>query len=200
MAIRFYILPLDIVIHSTDPYSASRTPKYLSSLTDIAPIIQCGWNSTIYGLNNVALIKADISTSQHTLLSSQTDVIAFPNNLDNPATQSAIDSVSPRLEVFNIPTSWINTSLTYRQILRRISRIFRVFRRLHERFDEKIFDVGFDLDSQYKDFSSTAKLNLKEIALELGIDLTEYSNTTTVRQIVEALMNAQTGDTDIGGL
>lgn len=204
MDFRYYIIPL------VEHYPSYRQPKYFVVtpvydggglyMTTLLPEIRypndptIGFKKTHYGLNNVMLIMAPMTDAQHTLLSSKSDVISFPLDLTKNLTSAAITNVTPKLEAFNIPVDWLSTSLTYKQALRRICRMFKVFRRLHERFTQKIFDPGFGLNSQYKDFSALTKNHLLGIALEFNIDLTQYDNTTTIREIVKVLMNAQSGD------
>lgn len=159
-----------------------------------------GYTSLIYGLNGVALVRTDVTNAQHLILKSKSDVISFPEDLDDNLTDVAIVNTTPKLESFNIPVDWLSTSLTYRQALRRIARIFKVFLKLHQKFQNKIFDPGFSLSSQFKDFSDETKSNLIDVATEYNIDLTQYSNTTTVREIIKSLMNAQSGATGLGDL
>lgn len=211
MAIRYHIIP-----YKKGQNSSRWSMKYLAPtavfdsdnlyVTTIGAEVvmpnsrEKGLKSIIYGLNGVALIRTDIDPDQDELLSSKPDVITFPEVLTNNIPQNVIDNVVPKLEAYNVPMDWLDTSFTYLEALKKIARIFKVFRRLHGKFHNKIFDQGFSLNSQFKDFSSATKSNLIDIAVEYNVDLTQYSNTTTIRIIIKALMNIQSGDTGLGDL
>ena len=184
--IRYYILPLNVV-------GKKRHAKYLSNSAEVTPLITSQYSMRYYGLNNVCLASVDVTNAEHTLLSAQIDVLAFPEDIEQNLTQSAINNATPQLEAFNIPTDWITTSLTYKRVLRRIVRMFNVFVRLHRMHSEKIFDEGFSLDSEFSTFSAATKDNLRNIAAEFNIDLTGQSGTTKAREIIQLLMTAQNG-------
>lgn len=205
MTIRFYIVPLEIVVHSPDPYSATRTHKYFGSINDDndllrVPIVpNVNYQSTHMGLENVSLVRADVTPAQHAILISYPDVIAFPENLNNNATQNAIDDVSPKLEAYKIPSDWIDTSLTYRQILRRIHRIFKVARFMHEHgFNINLFGAGRLLSTTYSELSLSIRNRLTQVAALVGADTSGLTGSSTVRQILKVLMDAQEGNPGLG--
>ena len=194
--IRFYLLPLEIVIKSIDPYQANRSPKYFTG-TEAIPMVTCKWESTHYGLNDVCLIKAEVSIDQHNLLKSQPDVIAFPAQLDSIISDSAIANTSNKLSEFNIPTDLISNAITYRAYLKRVYKLFEAFRLLHSVSNTKIFTEGFTLNSKYSELNLKTQNALKAVASILSIDASAFTGNYTVKSIIIEFVQSQSDNIDM---
>lgn len=155
------------------------------------------YNSIDFGLENVCLVRADVTAAQHTLLTSYSDVIAFPSNLNNSITQTAIDNVTPKLEAYKIPADWLSTSLTYKQALRRVYRIFQVHKFMHQHGTNfNLFSSGYTFSTTFSELPVKARDKLVLIATNLNADTSQLAASSTLRQIFKVLMDAQSGDWD----
>ena len=70
------------------------------------------WSAMDYGFQPVFLIAADLLGTQDTAISSQTDVIKIPDNLDNTI-GAALATVQSKLESKDLPAGWITSGMTY---------------------------------------------------------------------------------------
>lgn len=151
MANRFYLAPIEQV-------GNYRGPKYFSWRFDPDPpaLIDAGWSMMDYGFLPYALILADVDAGQHSTLSAQADVYAFPENLDQPVTDPAIDAF---FEAVNIPTDWLTPSTTYRELLRQTAGMMQFNQRYGGIYTERyggnhsIFDTA-TLSTRLRQMSS----------------------------------------------
>lgn len=113
----FYLVPVEIV-------GNYRGPEYFSWRFDQnPPSIVCTWAAMDYGFVPYMLIYAsDISQSDHDALILNSDVYAFPDNLDAPVTDPIIDTF---FESINLPTDWLTPSTTYRELLHNTAGMFQ---------------------------------------------------------------------------
>lgn len=109
--IRFYIVPVDLV-------GEVRTVRYFPSSTVLT------WSYKDYGLQLVALVKADTDDTQHAEAISDPEIYAFPDD-GQGAPGSGLDTTIPNapavradLEPYGIPLQWITNGLAWRLVVR----------------------------------------------------------------------------------
>ena len=177
MAVRFYLMPEAGDGTAPDAINGWH-PKYRDELPEPR-----WWMH--YGREGIFVTAADVTATQHSTLSGHGDVTAVPLNLDANPTAGAVAQIQSLFESFNIPSGWVSTSLTYRQILKGLVGIVR----LYQRFDGylgRLFGSGITLDTNVSDIPAGPRSKMAAAAQSLGCDTTGMS-TMTVRQALRSL-------------
>ena len=185
MAVRFYLVPK--IGDGLTPFTAFR-PKYTGP-NDLGPGISLAgrWSANDYGLEDCFLLCADVTTSEHTALNAQTDVLAVPLLLDNQVSALAVGTIQTKLEDLKLPAEWVTTALTYRQVVRRVRKIIAFVQRFRGLFGESPFVGGLTLDSQVNDIPQAKRQRLADTADDLGLDRSSITSTTTIRAALRIL-------------
>lgn len=184
MAVHVYLVPK--IGDGLTPFSAFR-PKY----TD-PDSVQAGWNisgrwqAMDYGPENAFLLIADTTNAEHTALSSQVDVLAVPN-FNSQVASLAVSTIQSKLESANLPAEWVNNTLTYRQVIRRVRRIITFMQRYFGIHRESAFAGGLTLDTRINQIPQARRQRLAATAQDLGLDTSGISGTTTIRQALRIL-------------
>lgn len=184
MAIRWYLVAMEQV-------GNRRAPKYVKSRMNPTGIA-VQWGALDYGLMNVAVMWADVTTAQHTALIANADCkfAATNANLDNAIGATAATNARAVLETLHIPGSWVQATDTWRQILRGTCGVFLFAQRLHGKFGVELVPAGYTLDTTFGELPAVGRQFLIETADELGIDRTGATAGITLRQIYRAFGNA----------
>jgi hypothetical protein len=151
-----------------------------------------------YGFEALYLVKADVTAAQRTALSAQTDVLVVPANIDNTVSAAALARIQATLEAANLPSEWVTTALTYRQVLRRTRRIITFMQRWAGMFVERVFVNGITLDTRWNQLSPTVQQRLRDVAASLTLDTSSIANNTTMRTILRVVAD-QLPDITLGG-
>jgi len=154
-------------------------PKYAASFPR--------WSMVDYGTERhcVCCIK-DVTTSVHLALTANADVLGTPANIDKLLTQGAVDKIQAHLEPLFIPADWINTSRTYRQVIKTLIALFQFNQRWNSLSGgSSPFKEGLDLTTQYNQLPAIAQNRAKECFDSLGIDRTSLTATSTIREILK---------------
>jgi hypothetical protein len=182
---RFYLVPKIGVGTVPDPFRA----KYVRP-----DELGAGWNivgryvSMDYGFENAFLVKADVTPSEHTTLSAQTDVLAVPADLDTLVSGAALPTVQSKLEALNLPASWVTTSHTYRQVMRTVRRVITFMQRYQGLFPaDRVFAAGITLDTRLNQMTAAQRSRLQDVAVSLGLDTSGVTNTLTIRQALRVM-------------
>jgi hypothetical protein len=132
---------------------AARGPEYFVWRFDAnGPSINCRWNMMDYGFIPFALLVAhDITPADHAALILNSDVYAFPDNLDQPVADPNIDVF---FEAIDIPTDWLTPATTYRELLRQTAGLMQ----FNQRYGglsggQSIFGNGVTLETNYNSLS-----------------------------------------------
>lgn len=157
MAVRFYILPMEVAqvwSEAQDKYLTKRGPKYLPWRFDPDPIPALAgvrWSILDYGVIETALAAVDVTPAQHTALAAFPDVIAVPSNLDSTVGATKLAATRAAIETLNIPGNWVQASDTYRVIVRQVSGMFLFMQRLTALTGQNPFTGGLQLNAAYSD-------------------------------------------------
>lgn len=186
--IRYYILPIEMGI---DPETLlpvnARGPKYFRWKYDPDPpalLDGVAWAMMDYGLINAALLMADVTQEQHEALVAEADVASPPQNIDQTISEIAIPQVQNVLEALRIPADWVNTTYTYRQILRMLAGLFLFAQRYHAMHGEVLIDNQAALGLRWNQIPVARRQRVTATADELGYSYGEVQNTWLIRRIL----------------
>lgn len=171
MAVRFYFVP--------KAGASPVKPKYIGDLG-------VTWASVDYGQEQTYLVGADVTTAQHNSISANADVTSVPANLDNQVGAN-LATVQAALENLKIPADWITSGMTYRQILSLIIKLFRILQRLLGRWATTIFEAGITLATTMAELTQAQRDRLQDVADSFGIDTSNVTGATTIRQALRFL-------------
>lgn len=185
---RYYILPIQEVstIQSTTAGQKYRGPKYLRWRENEGGL-GVNWSLMDYGAENYALVLVDITTEQHDALSANSDVVSIPTNIDSNLTSGAVSVAKTKLEAMNIPADWIDTSYTYRQVLRKIVGLFQFAQRHHAKFGVKVIEKEQTLETAIGDLSKNTKNNLQKTADSFGWNFSIIKSDWKLRKVLKHL-------------
>lgn len=147
------------------------------------------WSAMDYGFQPVFLIAADLLDTQDTAISSQTDVIKIPDNLDNTI-GAALATVRSKLESKNLPSSWITSGMTYRSAVRSLTHMMMFLQRfgaLHKITTPLFNGSTITLDTTFGSLSQANRDRLAETAASMSLNTTGVTGATTMRQILKGM-------------
>jgi hypothetical protein len=176
--IRWYIWPVDEIFTAG---SLHRGPKYLKWLQNPTGI-DVRWSWMDYGLMPSGLLVADVTAAQHAQAAAQPDIVVVPENIDNTIGAVALPMVQAELEALHIPAGWVNTTHTYRDVLRKTAHLFLLAQRYHGRTAKRLIDAGYNLNSTIASLPQSVRSSLNEAAQSLDYDTSAIQGTWTVRQ------------------
>ena len=189
MTVRIYIMP---IVETPINGIIYRCPKYIGMnfhniqiTTALAGLESLNPNMMDYGFQPVCIYVADVTGAQHTILSSKSDVLSAPVNIDANLTSGAVNTVKDFLELIHIPAGWVTTFKTYRQVLRLIGWLFQFMQRLHGTYPHKLFDGQATLNSTYGSLSPEWQAALLQAGQSFGFDTSGLTANTTLRTILK---------------
>lgn len=120
---RFYLLPVE-----EGSVANQFGPKYFDWRFDPDPPgLGCQWNMMRYGGELLALLLAQgITQEEHDALVLNSDVYAFPEDLDQPIDDPGLRQA---LAWFKIPIGWVDRDGTWHELLRQIASIIQLNQR-----------------------------------------------------------------------
>lgn len=137
------------------------------------------------------LLAGDASDAEHTLLSANADVLTAPLDLQSTPGAGAVTSMQTYLEGYNLPADWINTSLTYAQILKRISVMFQLAQRLNGILGNvRLFVGGVTLSTTLAALPTDVRQALIAAAGSFGWDTSSLTGASTVREALKFAIQA----------
>jgi hypothetical protein len=175
MATQLYVMPITGTGTGADP----RRPKYAD--TDLAGT---DWSAMDFGNEPVVLV----ATETNAALGAEVDVTTIPLNLDQNLTAGAVTTVQNKLEAFNIPADWVSTSLTYRQVVRRVCLGFQLWQRCQGLGLTTLFTGGVTLSTTFGSLPVGVRTTLQNAAVSLGLNTSSLTGASTIRQIINAIV------------
>ena len=195
--IRYYITRIIVVDYAGDNtiYHA-RVPKYFKSEYNTDGLA-VKWSMMDYGLVHACLVVADVTQQQHNGLVSNSDLVSPPENIDQEiSNQGALSKVKNVLETLNLPADWVQTTTTYRDVLRKVCGLFQFAQRYHGMHREALVDGEFPLDLTWGQINSARQAKILATAIDMGYASQEPPDTWEVRRILKYLAD-QWGDKPI---
>lgn len=183
MAYVLYLFPVETI-------NNHRAPKYLKGRMNLNGI-DVKRNAMDYGLMPVCIVAADVTPALHAEIVAHSDVRAIVEyaNIDQPIGNAA-NGVRNVLEALSIPGTWVQSTDTWRQVLRGTMGLFQFAQRVHARFNTTLLPEGYTLDTTWSELPQGAKTLLLEAAAELGIDTSAATGQTKLRAIFRVLGDA----------
>lgn len=175
MATRYYLVP---VIGTGFDHLNMRRPKYFSQLTGVP------YQTIYYGHLPTVLIQADLLQAVHDQIVAQPDVAVFPVNLNQAINLAAVQTA---LSARNIPAGWLNGSLTYLQVVKRLRALFLFAQRYQAWLAHKIVEALWDNDVTLASLPGFLIDDLQETATSLGLDTTGITGQTTIADMMVTL-------------
>ena len=173
MAWRVYLLPMGV------DEKGHRLPAYIATdIPDVATTV------LDYGQEAACFLSADVSPAQHAALSAHADVTALPADLTQ-VIGGQLGAVQAALVSLNIPEDWVQSSDTYRQVLRVVATIFLFAQRLSAVQAARLFGGGVTLATRFNQLPVGVRQALRDTADSLGIDSTTLTGTMTLRQLLK---------------
>jgi hypothetical protein len=172
--LRVYLMPLQVTAQN------QRGPAYIKWRFNPGGI-DCQWELSDYGAQAVCLVVADLDQAQHEALVANLDVLAVPENLDANVSSLAVPIIQSAFEALNIPGDWVNTTQTYRQIVKMCNAVFAIARQVLALGFEPIFQ-GRTLSTRINQLPVALRNGLVQACQDLGADTTSIVGSTTLRQ------------------
>jgi len=183
--IHFYLLPIEIGTNGT-----SRGPKYFHWqpwLDPDPPGIICPWSMKDYGSINMATLAADITQADHDTLILNSDVYAFPENLDTTMTLANRQALNTYLEDHVLPGDWLAAGDTFHASARIITAMMVYNQRVCAILGYPTNPyAGITLNTQYRNIPNPLHDALSRASTDLGYTWT-VGNNDQVRKILKIM-------------
>lgn len=176
MAWHLYVVP---AIGDGTPKDARR-PKYVADAG-------VNFSAMDYGFEPVFLLAADTDATLDATIDAAADAERVPNNLDGNPGAGAVTTVQNFLENLNVPAGWVNTGLTWRQIVRVIAGLFQFMQRCYGLSGNVSLFDGVTLNTQFNAMPLALRQTLQAAAASFNYDTSALSGTSTYRQILKAM-------------
>lgn len=93
-----------------------------------------------YGAEPAGLVAMDVTNAQHNAIKGFNDVQPIPTTFDTNLTTSAISAAETVFDFLFIPTGWLNTSRTYRDVVRYLAGMFSFNARFYSATDSNFVE------------------------------------------------------------
>jgi hypothetical protein len=187
MAFRLYIVPKIGTGTKTDPFR----PKYMTDGT--LPVNEV-WSSIDYGFEPWFFIGGDLSSASDVILAAEPDVIALPFDLSPNLTAGQVNNVQTKLEAINVPSGWVNATLTWLDVVRTVLGIFSYLQRYgfiystaNGSIAPSLFVGGVTLNTQFGNLSQAVQDAMVAAAQSFNISTAGLTANTTLRAILKNL-------------
>lgn len=145
-----------------------------------------------YGLIDVALIAADVTTDQHDYLVSlgTSEVLPVAENLDSVIPDASIAPIRAALRGKNIPALFVSSGDTYRLALREIAGVLQYMQRLTAIRQVNPLTLGLGgamLDWRFNQLPAAWRTSMQQAALELELSTTGMSGASTLETILGSI-------------
>lgn len=176
--LRFYLVPIIGTGTDDDPL----VPKYIAAADK-------AYNAMDYGLRETMLVSVDVTGAEHTQLSGQPDVISVPADIDQEV-GGATGAVSSALETLRLPANWVQSTHTYREILRIVAGVFQFAQRMSGLTGQHIHDSGVTLNTAFENMPGVLRTALIDTANDLEYDWSGTTGAITLREILRIFAEA----------
>lgn len=140
----------------------------------------------------------------HVSLSSKPDVLTIPANLNSPVGTTDLPRVRDFLESATIPGQWINSSSSWREVVRMVCGLIIFGQTFDGLSAPGTVPFGAQLEGnlnlQWRDLPTQTRDNALAAALIRGYDTSWISNTDTIRNILKVFADLWGGRTVYFGL
>jgi len=187
--VRFFLDPIFV---ATD---GSQLPKYFA-YGDPNRLVRVNTQTRYYGEEPLMLVAADVDDTQSALIASQPDVTKFADDLDQQL-GADLDTMQTALETLKLPAQMLTATTTHRQVLRGISGVFQIAQCMAGK-GFNIFAGGVTLSTTLGSLPTAARQALTNCATTLGFDTTGITLSSTIRQVLTAIVQQATPSAMMG--
>jgi hypothetical protein len=181
MAVNLYVMPITGAGVKGDP----RRPKYKDSLFPAQTFDADMWD---YGDEPWCLVGiVDVSPAADTALRANADVFALPQNLDTTVgSVGTRNQIRTQLETAEIPGQWVQTTSTYRQIVRMVGGCCRFAQRYQGMVGGVLFPGATTLDSTFGSLPQAQQTGMLDTAAWFGMTTTTWTAAATLRTVMQS--------------
>jgi hypothetical protein len=122
MALRWYLMPAEVVLVGGRNV---RRPEFLSTIDPAAP---WGWLSIN---DNWSVGWVDLSAANHATYNASAGVLFLTADLEALLTAGQVTGVQAKLDARNLPSAWVDTTDTWRQVIKRIFGFIQCIQRYY---------------------------------------------------------------------
>lgn len=173
MAIRWYVAPVERVDLGG---KIIRRPQYLLTIN---PAVAWGWMEV---MDDWCVIWADLNATDHATYNGSSGVTFLTANLNNTLSAGAVVQLVAALDTRNLPSSWVSTSVTWHDAIKRILCYFMQIKRYWGETRDSL-NVGVPKITVVGTLSQTVQEKLAVVATTLG--LSSVNPLDTVEQTME---------------
>jgi hypothetical protein len=146
-----------------------------------------------FGVAPFFLVEAPLSPAQETTLEPNPDFFTVPG-LDVVLTGVQVTAVQTRLENNGVAGQWVTSSLTWRQVLRKVSAIFMIAQRANVNLTQA------SLDLRMNQLNAAVRTRLEAASDSLGFDRSSITANTLVRTTQSVLADQWNRPLNIGSV
>jgi len=190
MAFRLYLVP---VVGSGVTIQDARRPKYFHLPGGIIAPGQ-SWSAMDYGVEPWMIVGADLSGGDHALVVANADAFTVPATLDATLTAGQVTGVQTVFEAANIPTGWVTTALTWREVVRTVLGMFAFFQRLGSVYAAgtgqplpPVFGRGVSLATTFSALPLALRTAMLSTATDLGVSSAGLTAGSSLRAMLKHL-------------
>jgi hypothetical protein len=182
LATTIYLMPITGLGTKADP----RRPKYVSSFG-------ADWTMMDYGPEDVCLVAVEnISVANDAAVAANADVTKVPPLGQQVGGQLA--AVQNALSTLNIPSFWVQSTMTYATVLRVVLLVFQFSQRFNGILPGvKLFGTGVTLSTTISALSSNVVTALNQTAASFGLSTAGITGTTTIGSALKILADQFSG-------
>jgi hypothetical protein len=183
--VRFYFLPVD------DSVAGYRGPTYLRWRWN-PDGLDVPWSCKDFGeADTIMICAADVTTIQHTFLSTQTDVFTFPVVLDTNPSPQQLSDMEDFLETAFIPANWLSPGDTWETALRTVTGMAMWMQRYTNLSGGLTpLEQGVGYNTQFRNMDAQIQSDIREAFTSLGFDDSFITPTMTLRNIAKRAADA----------
>jgi len=177
--LRYYLVNVVPVVRGGVEVANSQTAEYFGTPT---AGVEAAYMS--FGSEGTMLVCADTDAATHATFAALPRVIQLPEDLDQNLTAGQVTAVSNYLEARNIPAHWIDTSRTFREVLRGVAGIFQFAQLYTAMHSLTLFRGGVTLNTQLNQIPLVERNRLTQTALAANLSTAGITLSSTLRQVL----------------
>jgi hypothetical protein len=162
MAIRWYVMPAEVVEVSAGSFV--RRPEHLGSILGLSSkgsvLGTWGWLPV---KDNWGIGWVDLTNAQHNTYNAAAGVLFLTADLNATLTAGQVTGVQTRLDARNLPSSWVDTTDTWAQVIKRIFGFIQCIQRYYGESKQSL-NVGVAVTTAISSLSQTVQDRLDVVA------------------------------------
>lgn len=187
MTVRWYVLPYDTAAEPNSSGAYDLVLRYMRDSRHNSTGVKV-FAGTIYRYEKLWCGWADVTPAEHAIISADTQTLSAPVNINNTLGDNAVTTVSNFLESIKIPAQWVNSTKTYREVIRGIVEFFSIYQMLREVLNgQSLFSAGITLDTQWQDMPQQFQTDALALWITQGFNTSGLQPTTKLRTILRGL-------------